>query len=47
MNIQNYSTPTNRKERVLKAVQHQETDFVPYNFHAIPMVYEKLQEYYG
>ena len=47
MDIQTYGTPTNRRERILKAIQHQEPDFVPYNFHAIPMVYEKLQEYYG
>ncbi len=40
-------TPTNRRERVLRAIQHQDTDFVPYNFHAIPMVYDKLRELYG
>jgi uroporphyrinogen decarboxylase len=47
MDSQRYQTPTHRRERVLKAVQHQETDFVPYNFHAIPVVYEKLIEHYG
>jgi uroporphyrinogen decarboxylase len=46
MDIWSYGTPPHRRERVLKAVQHQETDFVPYNFHAIPMVYEKLAEHY-
>lgn len=47
MDILNYSSPKNRRERVLKAIRHEETDFVPYNFHAIPMVYHKLQEHYG
>lgn len=47
MDIWSYGVPTNRRERVLKAVQHQETDFVPYNFHAIPMVYENLARHYG
>lgn len=47
MDLFAYGTPTNRRERVLQAVQHQETDFVPYNFHAIPMVYHKIRDYYG
>lgn len=47
MDTASTQTPTNRRERVLQAIQHQETDFVPYNFHAIPMVYEKLRDYYG
>ncbi len=47
MDIWSYGTPTGRRERVLKAIQHQETDFVPYNFHAIPQVYQTLQDYYG
>lgn len=47
MDIWSYGTPTNRRERVLKAIRHEETDFVPYNFHAIPVVYQKLQDYYG
>lgn len=47
MDIWTCGTPSNRRERVLKAVQHEETDFVPYNFHAIPVVYEKLRNYYG
>jgi len=37
----------NRRERVLAAIQHRETDFVPYNFHAIPVVYKKVREHYG
>jgi len=47
MDIWTYGTPVDRRERVLKAIQHEETDFVPYNFHAIPMVYEKLRKHYG
>jgi uroporphyrinogen decarboxylase len=47
MDIWSYGTPTGRRERVLKAIQHHETDFVPYNFHAIPQVYQTLQDYYG
>lgn len=42
-----YGTPENRRQRVLKAVAHEETDFVPYNFHAIPMVYHNIRDYYG
>ena len=37
----------NRRERVLKAIQHQETDFVPYNFHAVPSVWQKVRQHYG
>ncbi len=37
----------NRRERVLGAIHHQETDFVPYVFHAAGSVYEKLREHYG
>ena len=37
----------NRLERVLAAVRHEETDFVPYNFHATGAVYQKLREHYG
>ncbi|MCA9906153.1 MAG: hypothetical protein KC547_20000, partial [Anaerolineae bacterium] len=47
MDLQGYGAPTNRRERVLQAIRHHEPDFVPYNFHAIPMVYEKLQAHYG
>jgi uroporphyrinogen decarboxylase len=47
MNLQDYGAPTHRRERVLQAIQHREPDFVPYNFHAIPLVYEKLQAHYG
>jgi len=36
-----------RRERVLAAVCHEETDFVPYVFHAAGAVYEKLREHYG
>jgi uroporphyrinogen decarboxylase len=45
--IWEYGTPSDRRERVLQAIQHEETDFVPYNFHAIPMVYEKVRKHYG
>ena len=37
----------NRRERVLKAIQHQETDFVPYNFHGVPAVWQKVRQHYG
>lgn len=47
MDIWSYGKPVDRRERVLKAVRHEETDFVPYNFHAIPMVYENLCKHYG
>jgi uroporphyrinogen decarboxylase len=47
MDIWTYGTPADRRERVLRAIQHEETDFVPWNFHAIPMVYEKLRKHYG
>jgi uroporphyrinogen decarboxylase len=36
-----------RRERVLKTIHHQETDFVPYNFHAVPGVWRKVCQYYG
>ncbi len=42
-----FQPPPNRRERVFKAIQHQETDFVPFNFHAIPMVYHSIRDYYG
>lgn len=32
---------------MLKAIQHQETDFVPYNFHAVPGVWQKVCRHYG
>lgn len=37
----------NRRKRVLKAIQHQATDFVPYNFHAVPSVWGKVLRHYG
>jgi uroporphyrinogen decarboxylase len=36
----------NRLERVVSAIRHQETDFVPYNFHATGTVYHKVREHY-
>ncbi len=36
----------NRRERVVSAICHQETDFVPYNFHATGTVYQKVRQYY-
>ncbi len=36
-----------RRERVLKAIDHQETDFVSYNFHAVPIVWQKVRQHYG
>jgi uroporphyrinogen decarboxylase len=37
----------NKRERVLQAIKHLETDFVPYNFHAVPAVWERLCRHYG
>ncbi len=37
----------NRRTRVLTAINHQETDFVPYNFHAVPSVWQKVCHHYG
>jgi len=37
----------NRRERVLAAVHHEQTDFVPYNLHATGSVYQQLREHYG
>jgi uroporphyrinogen decarboxylase len=36
----------NKRERVLRAINHQETDFVPYNFHAVPDVWQKVIAHY-
>lgn len=37
----------NKRERVIAAINHQESDFVPYNFHAVPTVWDKVQRHYG
>jgi uroporphyrinogen decarboxylase len=37
----------NRRERVIRAVHHEETDYVPYNFHATAQVYERVRSHYG
>jgi uroporphyrinogen decarboxylase len=37
----------NRRERVLKAIRHEETDYVPYNFHGTASVYARVAEHYG
>ncbi|MCB0238378.1 MAG: hypothetical protein KDH08_06960, partial [Anaerolineae bacterium] len=37
----------NKRTRVLAAIGHQETDFVPYNFHAVPTVWKRVCELYG
>jgi uroporphyrinogen decarboxylase len=37
----------NKRDRVLAAIRHQETDFVPYNLHAVPTVWQKVCEMYG
>jgi uroporphyrinogen decarboxylase len=36
----------NRRDRVLAAIAHQETDFVPYNLHAVPGVWYKVCQHY-
>ena len=37
----------NRRERVLRAIHHQPTDYVPYQFHAVPSVRRRVCEHYG
>jgi len=37
----------NRRERVFQAINHRQTDFVPYNFHAVPGAWQKVCEHYG
>jgi uroporphyrinogen decarboxylase len=36
-----------RRDRVFQAINHQEADFVPYNFHAVPAVWDKVRQHYG
>ncbi|MBX7235698.1 MAG: hypothetical protein K1X65_15025 [Caldilineales bacterium] len=47
MDISPYGVPQNRRQRALAAIRHEATDYVPYNFHSIPMVYHKIRDYYG
>lgn len=37
----------NKRERVLAAVRHEETDFVPYCLHAVPAVWQRICNHYG
>ncbi len=37
----------NKRDRVLAAIQHQATDFVPYNLHAVPTVWQRVCDLYG
>jgi uroporphyrinogen decarboxylase len=37
----------NKRERVLAAINHQETDYVPYGFHGVPAVWDKVCQHYG
>jgi uroporphyrinogen decarboxylase len=37
----------NRRDRVLAAIHHQETDFIPYNLHAVSGVWHKICQHYG
>ncbi len=37
----------NRRDRVLAAIRHEQTDYVPYNFHGSAGVYAALRQYYG
>ena len=37
----------NRRERVWRAIRHQPTDYVPYQFHALPSVRRRVCEHYG
>jgi len=36
-----------KRERVLKAIDHQQTDYVPYGLHAVPAVWDKVCAHYG
>ena len=36
-----------KRERVLKAINHEQTDYVPYGFHAVPAVWDKVCAHYG
>ncbi len=42
-----YDAAMNRRERVLQAISHEETDFVPYNFHAVSSVWQRVCRHYG
>ena len=37
----------NKRERVLAAIRHQETDYVPYCLHAVPAVWQRICDTYG
>ena len=37
----------NRRERVIAAIHHKETDYVPYCLHAVPAVWQRICDYYG
>lgn len=37
----------NKRERVLAAIKHRQSDFVPYNFHAVPSVWQRVRDHYG
>jgi uroporphyrinogen decarboxylase len=37
----------NKRERVLAAICHEETDFVPCCLHAVPAVWQRICDYYG
>jgi uroporphyrinogen decarboxylase len=37
----------NRRDRVLAAIRHEQSDFVPYNFHGSAGVYAALRQHYG
>ncbi len=37
----------NARERVLAAINHRETDYVPYCLHAVPAVWQRICDHYG
>lgn len=37
----------NPRDRVLQAIHHQQTDYVPYGLHAVPAVWERVCRHYG
>lgn len=36
-----------KRDRVLQAINHQDTDYVPYGLHAVPAVWERVCQHYG
>jgi uroporphyrinogen decarboxylase len=37
----------NRRERVITTINHREPDFIPYNFHGVPAVWDRVFSHFG